>query len=436
MLPGLTLPASWQALLEFFRPAFRRRSTFALFVLLASGLVAQTGRRSVVGMLAGARMQAVVSFHRVCRFFSTAAWDPDQLGLLCARLIVERLLPPGAPVQVVVDDTLFKRWGRKVHAAFVTHDGSAPGPNKLARGNRWIVCGIVVRLPWGARPVCLPVLFRLWAGKGTAPPVELAAQLLGLLAGEFGDRVVHGVGDAAYHGRPLVIDHSTWTCRLPANAALYAPAPPRTGKRGRPRSKGDKLGTPAELAAAGSWQQARVRRYGRADTVGVIDTQCLWYGSFGSAPGRVVLVKDHGSTRRYDLAIYTLDLAASPAELTARYADRWPIEPANAIAKGPMGVGQARNRVERAVKRTVPFGLLVQSLVIVWYALYGYHPDDVSARRTACPWYDGKTEPAFEDVLAKLRRTLIAARFTLTRTGQPDPELIHDYALACAAAAA
>jgi hypothetical protein len=229
---------------------------------------------------------------------------------------------------------------------------------------------------------------------------------------------------------------STWTCRLPANAALYAPAPPRTGKRGRPRTKGDKLGTPAELAAAGGWQQARVRRYGRDDTVQVIDTECLWYGSFGKTPGRVVLLNDDSSTRAYDLAIYTLDLAASPAEITARYADRWPIEPANAIAKGPMGVGQARNRVERAVKRTVPFGMLVQSLVIVWYTLHGYHPDDITARRAACPWYDDKTEPAFEDMLAKLRRTIIAARFTPVHAAQPDPELIHDYALACAAAAA
>ena len=38
MLPGLTLPASWRVLLETFRPAFRRSSTFALFELLATGL--------------------------------------------------------------------------------------------------------------------------------------------------------------------------------------------------------------------------------------------------------------------------------------------------------------------------------------------------------------------------------------------------------------
>jgi hypothetical protein len=76
-----------------------------------------------------------------------------------------------------------------------------------------------------------------------------------------------------------------------------------------------------------------------------------------------------------------------------------------------MGVGQARNRVPAAVQRTVPFGMLMMSLVYCWYTRYGHHPDDVTARRTAAPWYTTKTEPSFEDMLAKLRRTIIAARF-------------------------
>jgi len=101
-----------------------------------------------------------------------------------------------------------------------------------------------------------------------------------------------------------------------------------------------------------------------------------------------------------------------------------------------MGVGQARNRVKQAVERTVPFGMLMQSMVICWYALHGHHPQDVAARRLAEPWYDSKAEPSFEDMITKLRRTLIAARFTVVRPGQIDPDLLRDYALACAAAAA
>ncbi|HYS36398.1 MAG TPA: transposase [Pseudonocardiaceae bacterium] len=54
-----------------------------------------------------------VSFHAACRFFSHAVWEVDRLGLLAARLIVERLLGADEPITVVIDETLFKRWGRK-----------------------------------------------------------------------------------------------------------------------------------------------------------------------------------------------------------------------------------------------------------------------------------------------------------------------------------
>ena len=161
----MILPPSWDVVLRALRPAFARRGTFTVFCVLATGMIAQTSRRSVVGMLAGARMAQAVSFHAACRFFSAAVWDVDRLGLLAARLIVDRLLGPDEPITVVVDETLFKRWGRKVHHAFWTYDGSAQGGTKTARGNKWTVAGIVVRLPFCTAPVCLPVLFRLWAGK-------------------------------------------------------------------------------------------------------------------------------------------------------------------------------------------------------------------------------------------------------------------------------
>ncbi|MCA1674897.1 MAG: transposase [Actinobacteria bacterium] len=413
----MTLPASWAALLEMFRPAFRRRGTFTLFTVLATGMVAQTGRRSVVGMLCGARMAGAVSFHAACRFFSPAVWDVDRLGLAAARLIVDRLLGAEQPITVVIDDTLFKRWGRKVHHAFWTHDGAAQGGNKIARGNRWAVAGIVVRLPFCTAPVCLPVLFRLWAGKGTATSVDLAGELLGLIGAEFPRRRVHGVGDAAYHGKPLLVPDTTWTTRLPANAALYDLPPGRTGRRGRPALKGARLGKLTAVAEAVTWRKVTVYRYGRTESVHLAEVPCIWYGSFGNTIGRCVLVREEGSTKPYDLALFTTDTVATAAEIVERYAVRWSIEPSNATGKQQMGVGQARNRLPKAVERTVPFGMLIQSMVIVWYALHGYHPDDVVSRRLAQPWYDSKTEPSFEDMIIKLRETLIAARFSAVRPG-------------------
>ena len=55
-------------------------------------------------------------------------------------------------------------------------------------------------------------------------------------------------------------------------------------------------------------------------------TAALWHSSsFGTAPGRLVLVKEAGSARPYDLAIFTLDTATSAEAAIERYAWRWAI---------------------------------------------------------------------------------------------------------------
>jgi hypothetical protein len=61
-------------------------------------------------------------------------------------------------VVVAIDDTLFRRRGKKVWAAGWFHDGSAAGPAKTGYGNNWVIAAIVVRLPFPNRPVALPVL--------------------------------------------------------------------------------------------------------------------------------------------------------------------------------------------------------------------------------------------------------------------------------------
>jgi hypothetical protein len=432
----MILPESWAVVLQVFAPVFARRGTFRIFMVLATGMVAATGRRTVVGMLAGAGIARQLSFHAACRFFSAAVWDAHRLGLAAAGFIVEHLLDPQAPIVVAVDDTLFRRWGRKIHNVFWTHDGSAQGKTKIGRGNRWIVAGIVVRLPFCTAAVCLPVLLRLWAGKGSDSPVTLGAQLLQLIRDAFPGRAVHGVGDAAYHGEALLVAGTSWTTRLPANSSLFAWAPPPTGKRGRPRLKGAKLPKLKDIAATAAWIRTTVYRYGRAETVDLAVIQAIWYGPFANTPGHAVLVRDVGSAKAYDLALFTTDTTAAGEQVVERYAVRWSIEPSNATGKQQMGVGQARNRLPKAVERTVPFGMVIQSMVTAWYALYGYDPADVTDRAIDQPWYRTKTEPSFEDMILKLRKSIIAARFTGVTPGQPDPDLLHDYALACAAAAA
>ncbi|SBW22304.1 transposase, IS4 [Candidatus Protofrankia californiensis] len=227
---------------------------------LVCGLLTQTRERTVCGMLLGAGLSRVWPHHRAHRFFSHAVWSPDPLGLALARLVITVLVPGGA-VTVAVDDTLFRRSGTKVWAASWFHDGSAASPTQVGFGNTWVLVGIVVRLPMLDRPVCLPVLARL-VRKNTvsASRLWLTRRMVTALAAALPDRRLHVVADAAYAGRELrgLPARVTWTTRLRADAALYELAPPRTGRCGRPRLKGDRLPGLAALAAHAPFTPLRV----------------------------------------------------------------------------------------------------------------------------------------------------------------------------------
>jgi hypothetical protein len=72
------------------------------------------------------------------------------------------------------------------------------------------------------------------------------------------------VADAAYAGGELreLLDQLSWTTRLRKNAALHELPPPRTGRRGRPRVTGARLGSVPTLAAITTFTPATVGRYG------------------------------------------------------------------------------------------------------------------------------------------------------------------------------
>jgi DDE superfamily endonuclease len=435
MLPGVSLPISLRRLLDAFGGCFTA-PTLQVFSAMVIGLVAQTGQRTVCGMLTGAGMATSWSHDRAHRFFSTARWAVDQIGLTVFDLILTHLVADGADLHLAVDDTAHRRRGKKVHGVGWIHDGSAPARNKLAFGHRWVVVGVIVRPSFLSRPLCLPVLCRRWQGKGTASTVELAAYMITVIAARTPGRRVHVVADAAYHGHGLrdLPTTVTWTTRLPRNAVVYHRAPARSGRRGRPRLKGDRIGTPAQATTTAVWQTVSVTRYGRVDIVHIAVLDCLWYGVFGPHPVRMTLVRDRETGPM--LALITTDLSVVAADLVARYAARWAIEVTFFDTRQTLGVGQARNRTAQAVNRTWAFGMYVYTLVVLWYALYGHRSGIVADRRVHAPWYPSKTDPSFADMLTALRRTLIAARFMGSRPAQPTNAEIRQVQRAWALAAA
>src|ERR1700720_2584367 len=140
MLPGETLPASLAVLLGALRPCFTAPS-FRTFCGLTAGLAGQVRRRTVCGMLLGADLARAWPHDRAHYFFARARWQADDLGLAVARLAGPLPVPSGAPLTVAVDDSLFRRSGRKVHGAGWQHDGSSPSRDRISFGTCFVTCG-------------------------------------------------------------------------------------------------------------------------------------------------------------------------------------------------------------------------------------------------------------------------------------------------------
>lgn len=451
MLQMPTLPASWFRLLCHFRWCFTA-PTFTTFTMLVSGMIARPQRRTVTGMLIGAGLSQRWHHSRAHRFFSRAVWSLDRVSMTLVALIVRTLVPPAAPLLIAVDDTLFTRTGRRVAKAGWHHDAATKTKgdtdSRLRWGHCWVVAGIVLELPLLDRPVCLPVGFALWVHTPGSHAAEqskqaLAGRLVTMIADACPGRPIDvvadcwyagadgaagaAVGAAKHRGLPAGV---TLTSRLRANTALYRIATPVPGRGGRPKRIGEKIGTPKHLADHHdtTWRDTVVTRYGRTDPVTLADTVCLWYGVYRSRAVRVILLRDRGLTSGYRIAVVTTDLHTPAEHLISRYAARWSIEVAFADAKQITGVGEARNRIPTAVDRTVPIGLITQSLVVAWHTQHG--ADTVTARRAEAPWYRSKTHPAYFDMIVHLRRVMIAAKILGHNRDQPTPQQIHDVCLA------
>ena len=245
MLPDATLPvpASFMALLSSFGPLFTAPS-FRTFCGLACGFLAQTGKRTVCETPTGAGLSRLWSHDRAHRFFSRARWDPDELGLAVARIVVRLLVPDGEPVLVAVDDTLLRRRGKKVWAASWFHDGSAQGAVKTGYGNNWVVAAIIVRLPVVARPVAVPVMAKLVIkGTTSSSRLWLARRMVQAPAGALPGRAVRVAADSAYAGGEAEVPARRGDLDYPAAQGRrpLRPAPGAQREAGPARAKGGPL---------------------------------------------------------------------------------------------------------------------------------------------------------------------------------------------------
>jgi hypothetical protein len=142
-----------------FRSAFTR-PTWQKVVLLVEGTLLTHGRRTVTAALRAVGLQKERHFNLFHHVLSRARWSPLRLSRQLLVLLVRAFVPQGATIEIVVDETLERRWGPHITKCGYYHDPvrSSQKHEKISRGLKWLCLMLIVTPPWTSRPWALPFL--------------------------------------------------------------------------------------------------------------------------------------------------------------------------------------------------------------------------------------------------------------------------------------
>jgi hypothetical protein len=273
-------------LLEPFRCLFTA-PTWKHMLTLLRGTLRARGRRTVTTALWHTGHEQDLNFSAFHHVLNRARWSPLQASRHLLRLIIETFVPVGGRLDLVIDETLERRWGSKIRqrgqyraSARSSHERSVSSP-----GLRWLVVAVVVRVPWTKQQWALPFLCVL----ATTPEVSVelglrhktlgvrARQVVSLLRRWLPGVPIKLLGDHAYSILELGLQcprqqitlstrqQITLLAPLRLDSVLHQPAPVRTPHtRGRPRVVGQRLPSLAHILQDPQtvWQRLTLDWYG------------------------------------------------------------------------------------------------------------------------------------------------------------------------------
>jgi hypothetical protein len=351
-----------------------------------------------------------------------AVWSSLEGSRLLLHLLVHTLAPTG-PWVMGLDDTIERRRGAQIRATGMYRDPVRSSHSHVvkASGLRWFSLMRLVPLPWVTRVWALPVLTVLAPSARDHQERRQRHQKLTDGARHMRLMVRRWVPERSL---VLVPDRRfavmTWlwrrsrlaqpSCRLTRvrlAAALDEPASPRKPRQhGRPRLKGQRLPTLAQVLATSAtpWATATVRGgYGtRARGVPLVAATAVWYhAGMPALPSRWVLVRDPQEEFEPQALLGT-DLTVDPIQILAWFVLRWRLEVPWQEARAHRGMETPRPWHALAIAHTTPALLGRFSMITLWA---GHVAQEHALPIRQAVWYR-KVQPTFADAIAVVRQHL------------------------------
>jgi hypothetical protein len=432
--PIILIFVQFQPLLT--QPSYRK------MVLLVCGTLLAHGRRTVTAALKILGLADEHNWSKYHNLLNRAKWSGLEAATIMLRLLVKTFLAPDAPIEIVVDETLERRWGRKIKKRCHWRDSLASShkQNVTTSGLRWLVAALVVKLPWSSRPWALPFFSTILTTPKRSTELNLrhrtvtgrTSQLVKWLHRLFKGtgRTIKLIGDSSYSVIDLgLLCHKldiTLLAPIRMDARLFEPAPPRQAHTmGRPRRVGGRLPLLRTLALdlSQDWQLVELDWYGGTKRqMWLLTGTAVWYSTLWAdapLPVRWVLVRDPKGNLETK-AFFSTDLCQRAASIASDFVKRWNIEVTFEESRAQLGVESQCQWNDLAIERSTPALLGLYSLVCL-FANALYPAGKLPLYETA--WYS-KKEATFSDALGAVRRALWGNFSFETSPSQPDVCLV------------
>jgi len=389
--------------------------------ILLIGAILAPGKRTVTAVLRVMGLSDEAQFLNYHRVLNRAVWSPFAASRILLRLLIDAFVPSDVPIVLGLDDHIERRRGAKITARGIYRDPVRSSRSFFVKtsGLRWVSMMLLAPIPWAERVWALPCLtvlapserYHQERGKPHKQLTDWARQMITQAQQWLPERLLVVVADSSYaalellaacQGLPQPVNLVT---RLRLDAALYDPAPPPTGQRGRPRKKGARQPTLAARLSdpATNWQDTTVRWYaGTTRTARLASATAVWYHS-GLPPVAIrwVLITDPDG-KFEPQALLSTNLEATPTEIVEWFVQRWQLEVTFEEARAHLGIETRRQWSDLAILRTTPLLLGLFSLVCL-FAHQLLQGREMPVRQAA--WY-AKALPTCSDTLAFVRQHL------------------------------
>ncbi len=274
----MSLPNPIITVLAPFQPLFTA-PTWKKVVILVVGTLLARGRRTVTAALRQMGLQMDPHFSGFHQVLNRARWSPLEVSRRLLQVLVQTFMSAGGTVEIVMDETLERRWGPKISKRGYWRDSllSSKKRSVSSSGVRWVTMALVVSLPWTKLRWALPFLSVL----ATTPKVSealntrhktlarLAQQLVMVVRRWLPDVAIKVIGDGADSvielGLTCLKQRVSLIAPLRLDARLFAPPPPpRPHQLGRPRLVGKRLPKLSTVVydPKTQWETLTVKWYG------------------------------------------------------------------------------------------------------------------------------------------------------------------------------